>query len=1124
MLAVSSIVQNLLRTRCLASFNVFEHRHLSKHVKTVGQSKRKTIVFELPGSQYSPHRHSRKGQSKPVKTVGHSKRKTIVYEQPSIVPPPTAKELFKPMAVEPRREDADNLGEEIVGALSKGSIAKILVNFAKDKSVETLAQTNKVTGDLYQQCLESFTKYCLVSKPLSVTLHIVFKDIEAGAGHVTDLFPFFLDHAKQVFPHIECMDELRQISNLSDPTTWYPLARSMKRKIVFHAGPTNSGKTYHAMKSFLEAESGVYCGPLRLLAMEVYDKSNAQGVPCDLKTGETRKFANDDDSPSNHMACTVEMLNTNLEYGVAVIDEIQMIGDLQRGWSWTQALLGLAARELHVCGEETAIDLVEHLAYMCGDSFEVKRYSRLTKLEYLDKELGSLDNVRAGDCIVCFSKRDIFNIMTQLRERNINVSVIYGNQPPGTKINQSRQFNDPNSNCNVLVATDAIGMGLNLAIKRIIFYNINKTTLRHDGVKIRAPLSTSQALQISGRAGRFKTRFEDGEVTTYTKRDLVQLKRIVSLPRENIEDIFKHVCTVTDHFFMCNVTDIKTLAELLEDVPLNLRSKFTFCVAPLKVREGLPRIMFKRMAKRISEGHSLTYDWLCRALGAPFHMPRNQTELTELEAAFNVIDIYLWLSFRFEMFDDIAQVQDLRVELDTIIQAYMKSLNTGQQGQQPELSYEVSQQNPLQAYKFNPKKTGGKQKESKEMSDTQTLSSKVQIQSIKPEAYMKSLNTGQQGQQPELSYEVSQQNPLQVYKFNTKKTGGKQKESKETNNQTNGLIQSVPNFDSSYTREYLFSDPSSMKKQSDPQKLSSKVQIQSIKPEASHPKRLSAFDNQWKQNAGNQKDIGDDGIIDIASSSRQAIIEPLRLTTYKNSMKTPASSQPRSEEEPSLKTAPKEKPRKKVTPREDGARTPDVALAPERVLTPIKKKAKSPETSTVQIEDETATPAKSKKKKAKGCATEDEGVLSPKQEPVKSPKGKKGTKKEMEGETEDESALSPSEEPMSPKGKKKKGTEGKNEEAGPSGKGTQVVKKGAKVKKGQALTCGEGLSPSEEALGGEKKTKKMKKKAVKDEETDEKDEEETEAPKPKERKKKAKKALLHQNSFRKKTIKKIIKK
>ncbi|XP_052257208.1 jouberin-like isoform X2 [Dreissena polymorpha] len=218
----------------------------------------------------------------------------------------------------------------------------------------------------------------------------------------------------------------------------------------------------------------------------------------------------------------------------------------------------------------------------------------------------------------------------------------------------------------------------------------------------------------------------------------------------------------------------------------------------------------------------------------------------------------------------------------------------------------------------------------------------------------------------------------------------------------------------------------------------------------------------------------------------------------------------RSEEEPSSVTSPKKKPRKKPTPREDGARTPDGALTPERVLTPTKKKkAKSPDTSTVQIEDETATPTKSKKKKAKGGATEDEGVLSPEEEPVKSPKGKKGKKKKTEGETEDESALSPSEEPMSPKGKKgkkKKGAEGETEEAGSSGEGTQVVKKGAKVKKGQALTDEEGLSPSEEAPGGEKKTKKKKKKTVKDEETEEKDEEETEAPKPKERKKKTKKA------------------
>lgn len=70
------------------------------------------------------------------------------------------------------------------------------------------------------------------------------------------------------------MNDLKQISDLTNPSTWYPQARSKLRKIIFHAGPTNSGKTYQAMQRFLNAKSGIYCGPLKLLAMEVFQKSN----------------------------------------------------------------------------------------------------------------------------------------------------------------------------------------------------------------------------------------------------------------------------------------------------------------------------------------------------------------------------------------------------------------------------------------------------------------------------------------------------------------------------------------------------------------------------------------------------------------------------------------------------------------------------------------------------------------------------------------------------------------------------------------------------------------------------------------------------------------------------------
>lgn len=97
----------------------------------------------------------------------------------------------------------------------------------------------------------------------------------------------------------------------------YPEARALTRKIIFHSGPTNSGKTYHALERFFSSKSGVYCGPLKLLATEVFHKSNQRGVPCDLVTGEERNFANINKSPSSHVSCTVEMVSVNTPYEVS---------------------------------------------------------------------------------------------------------------------------------------------------------------------------------------------------------------------------------------------------------------------------------------------------------------------------------------------------------------------------------------------------------------------------------------------------------------------------------------------------------------------------------------------------------------------------------------------------------------------------------------------------------------------------------------------------------------------------------------------------------------------------------------------------------------------------------------
>ena len=154
-----------------------------------------------------------------------------------------------------------------------------------------------------------------------------------------DLFKKFLKKAKvDLGSSIDSFKILCTYTDLRAPHEWYPYTRLLRRKIIYHGGPTNSGKTYHALKRLKEADpnlgGGVYAGPLRLLALEIYEKLNSDGVYTSLLTGQEQRFV----PFGTHLSCTIEMLNIERNYDVAVIDEIQRIGNEQRGWSWTRAL------------------------------------------------------------------------------------------------------------------------------------------------------------------------------------------------------------------------------------------------------------------------------------------------------------------------------------------------------------------------------------------------------------------------------------------------------------------------------------------------------------------------------------------------------------------------------------------------------------------------------------------------------------------------------------------------------------------------------------------------------------------------------------------------------------------
>lgn len=289
-------------------------------------------------------------------------------------------------------------------------------------------------------------------------------------------------------------------------------ARRMDRRFILHVGPTNSGKTYDALQALKAARTGVYLGPLRLLALEMYDTLNSQGVLCELLTGE--EFIRT--SGAQITASTIELCNFTKRYDVAVIDEAQMMADGDRGHSWTRAILGLKADEIHVCASANALDVICHLIDLCRDTYEIHRYDRKTDLLFETKPFQFPEDIRTGDALIVFSKKSVLDVAGRLEEAGVECSVIYGSLPPEIRRRQMHLFTEGKTR--VVVSTDAIGMGLNLPVRRIVFLQCSK----FDGTQQRL-LTTSEIRQIAGRAGRYGI-YDIGYVTASDEDSLEYLR------------------------------------------------------------------------------------------------------------------------------------------------------------------------------------------------------------------------------------------------------------------------------------------------------------------------------------------------------------------------------------------------------------------------------------------------------------------------------------------------------------------------------------------------------------------------------------------------------------------------
>jgi ATP-dependent RNA helicase SUPV3L1/SUV3 len=329
------------------------------------------------------------------------------------------------------------------------------------------------------------------------------------------------DSIKKVFP--------------KNPKDEFMEARAMKRNFYIHEGGTNSGKTYSSIQRLMEANSGLYLAPLRLLALEIFDRLNSSKVPCNLKTGEEEILI----ETALHTSSTVEKVDLDNTYDVVVIDEAQMITDPQRGAAWTRAILGVKAKEIHICCALHATTLIKTIIEDCEDDVSIIRHERNTPLTVEEQDFNFPDSVKDGDALIVFSRRSVLTIAAALEERGVSCSLIYGSLPPETRRMQFEKF--LSGETKIIVSTDAIGMGVNLPIKRVVFLENEK----FDGIQVRELLST-EIKQIAGRAGR-KGIYEEGFVNSLFFNEKKRLSEMLVCPEKDInkailaptEDILK---------------------------------------------------------------------------------------------------------------------------------------------------------------------------------------------------------------------------------------------------------------------------------------------------------------------------------------------------------------------------------------------------------------------------------------------------------------------------------------------------------------------------------------------------------------------------------------------------------
>ena len=357
-------------------------------------------------------------------------------------------------------------------------------------------------------------------------------------------------------------------------------------RIIALLGPTNTGKTYVAIEKMLKYESGIFGLPLRLLAREVYDKCvDKVGIEkVALITGEEKIIP----STANYFICTVESMPKDKEVDFVAIDEIQMCADRERGHIFTQRLLESRGNKLTMfLGSQVMENIIKELV----GNVEFEKKERYSKLSYSGvKKISRLDRKVA---VIAFSIEEVYAIAELVRRQKGGAAVIMGSLSPKTRNSQVGLYQS--GDVDYLIATDAIGMGLNMDINEIYFSNLKK----FDGKKTRR-LNLIEMSQIAGRAGRFKN---DGGFGTTGDCE--------TLNSDEIEKIEKHNLPETKTIYWRNSNlDFKNPENLISSLELKPNKKNLLRTND-SLDESVLRFFLKKGANNIIYHKNLEILWEC---------------------------------------------------------------------------------------------------------------------------------------------------------------------------------------------------------------------------------------------------------------------------------------------------------------------------------------------------------------------------------------------------------------------------------------------------------------------------------------------------------------------------------